>query len=83
MAAYRHIGGSIVWQGKFMDDAEVQAQADLALREHDACLRIGDRLGARVARGLFLEITDALKEQARWMGCTDKLRAANDMLGAA
>lgn len=63
---FKHIGGSIVCRGRWMDDAEVQAQADLALAEHDDCLRKGDRLASRVARAIFLEITDALKAQAEW-----------------
>lgn len=68
--AFTHIGGSIVCRGRFMSDAEVQAQVDLALREHDACLRIGDRIGARVARSMFLDLTDAQKAQADWARCT-------------
>lgn len=72
--AYRHIGGSIVCRGVFMDDAEVERQADLALREHDACLRIGDRIGSRVARQIFLEITDAQKAQADWKRCASAPR---------
>lgn len=64
--AYWHAGGSIINHGNAMDDAEVQRQADLALREHDDCLRKGDRIAARVVRTVFLEITDALKAQAEW-----------------
>jgi hypothetical protein len=64
--AFYHIGGDIFWRGAWMSDAQVQEHLDLALREHDACLRVGDRLSARVARSIFLELTDALEAQARW-----------------
>ncbi len=74
--SFRSIGGTIVWGSKPLTDGEVLAQVDLALAEHDACLRIGDRAGARVARSMFLDLTDAIKEQARWVRCSQLRRAA-------
>lgn len=75
MTAYRHVGGNIVCNGRFMTDAEVAAQADLAQRERNACRRKGLSDDARVAQRLFLEITDALAEQDAWRQCG---RAAPD-----
>lgn len=59
-------GGDCFWRGVYMPTEKMLEQAALALREHDACLRKGLRLDARVARTIFLEITDALAEQAKW-----------------
>jgi len=64
--AFRACGGDVWWGSHPMTAEEVDAQALLMLREHDACLRIGDRASARVARKLFLELTDAAKAQERW-----------------
>lgn len=66
MTAFRHIGGDIYWRGVFLDDAKVQSQLDLFQREHDACLRKGLRLESRVARTLYLNLSDAVKEQSDW-----------------
>lgn len=71
------IGGSITWGRAFIDDGEVERQLDQAQREHDAALRAGDRIAARAARSLFLDITDALKERSKWMRCTDRAVVSN------
>lgn len=69
--AFRHIGGDVYWtpsrgQPVYLDRRQIDAQLSLFQREHDACLRAGLRLDARVARKAFLELTDALKEQGKW-----------------
>lgn len=64
--AYKACGGDVWWGSHPMTSKEVDDQALLLLREHDSCLRIGDRVSARVARKLFLELTDACAEQGRW-----------------
>lgn len=76
------IGGSITWGKAFIDDGEVERQLDQAQREHDVALRAGDRIAARAARSLFLDITDALKARAKWMRCTDGYRAASTQRAA-
>lgn len=79
---FRMIGGDIFFGTAWLSDEQVQSQLDLFLREHDACLRIGDRIAARVARTAFLDLTEAVADQARWKRCaspavsTQPVRAA-------
>jgi hypothetical protein len=81
--AYRHLGGDIFYGSEWVSDADARAKADLALRDHDACMRQGDRLGARVARKVFLDLTDAFDAQARWLRCARVDRLSGRDLDAA
>lgn len=74
---YGHLAGSIIKDKAWLDDGEVEREIDIAQREHDAALRAGDRIAARAARSLFLDITDALKERSKWMRCTDRAAPSN------
>lgn len=81
-ASFFHVAGDIIWHpegGKPwpMSEGQVQEQLDLAQREHDASLRAGDRMAARVARSLFLDLTDAVKQRDDWRRCASvqRLRA--------
>jgi len=80
---YGHLAGSIIKDKAWLDDGEVEREIDIALREHDAALRAGDRIAARAARSLFLDITDALKERSKWMRCTDRAVVSNPEWKAA
>lgn len=80
--SFFHAGGDIIWHApggkpRYMSEAAIQEQLDLFQREHDACLRKGLRMDARVARSLFLDLTDAVKQRDAWMRCASvqRLRA--------
>lgn len=71
--AYFHLGGDVFGSDKTpLSQAGIEEALDLALRESDACLRIGDRLGSRTARKAFLDLTEAVDQRNRWKRCMDQ-----------
>lgn len=71
--AFRHVAGSVIWT--WCPTLRVTHEAAAALLNlladvHDECLRASppDRIAARKARKLYLDLTDALAEQRKWFG---------------
>lgn len=75
-----HVAGDIIWRGTGrplpINAQNVEPLLDLLQSEHDAAMRSGDRLPARRARRLFLELTDAVRARGLWRRAVTGERSA-------